>query len=118
MSSVELPAVVSLPELDLVPGLPSTFSGLADELLATMASIRRSGRLLARRPVELSTLTGAQLELVRLVRRRPGVSVAGPPRSCASRPTRSARSSASSPTPGCSMRTRRRRATGGWRGSS
>jgi DNA-binding MarR family transcriptional regulator len=49
---------------------------LADELLSTMASIRRSGRLLARRPVELSTLTASQVDLVRLVRRRPGVSVA------------------------------------------
>jgi DNA-binding MarR family transcriptional regulator len=47
----------------------------ADELLAVMASIRRSGRLLAKRPVELSTLTGSQLDLVRLVLRRPGVSV-------------------------------------------
>ena len=52
-------------------GLPA----LADELLATMASIRRSGRLVAGRPVELSALTGSQVDLVRLVRRRPGVSV-------------------------------------------
>jgi DNA-binding MarR family transcriptional regulator len=51
------------------------WSALADDLLATMASIRRSGRL-AGRPVELSELTGAQLDLVRLVRRRPGISVA------------------------------------------
>jgi DNA-binding MarR family transcriptional regulator len=48
---------------------------LADELLRAMASIRRSGRLVAARPAELSALTGAQLDLVRLVRRRPGVSV-------------------------------------------
>jgi DNA-binding MarR family transcriptional regulator len=48
----------------------------ADQLLTVMASIRRSGRLLARRPVELSTLTGSQIDLVSLVRRRPGVSVA------------------------------------------
>jgi DNA-binding MarR family transcriptional regulator len=41
-----------------------------------MASIRRSGRLLARRPVELSTLTASQVDLVRLLRRRPRVSVA------------------------------------------
>jgi DNA-binding MarR family transcriptional regulator len=39
-----------------------------------MASIRRSSRLLGR-PAELTKLTGAQLDLVRLVRRRPGVSV-------------------------------------------
>lgn len=30
----------------------------------------------ARRPAELSALTGAQLELVRLVRRNPGISIA------------------------------------------
>jgi DNA-binding MarR family transcriptional regulator len=48
---------------------------LADELLRAMASIRRSGRLAAARPAELSALTGAQLDLVRLVRRRPGISV-------------------------------------------
>lgn len=49
---------------------------LADELLSAMASIRRSARLLARRPLELSTLTGSQVDLVRLLRRRPGISVA------------------------------------------
>ena len=49
---------------------------LADELLAAMASIRRRGRLLAGRPVELSALTASQVDLVRLVRRRPQVSVA------------------------------------------
>jgi DNA-binding MarR family transcriptional regulator len=48
---------------------------LADELLATMASIRRSGRHVTGRPVELSGLTGSQVDLVRLVLRRPGVSV-------------------------------------------
>jgi DNA-binding MarR family transcriptional regulator len=44
-------------------------------LIATMASIRRSARRLARRPPSLATLTGAQLELVRLVRRQPEISV-------------------------------------------
>jgi DNA-binding MarR family transcriptional regulator len=48
----------------------------ADQLLWAMASIRRSERVLARRPAELSTLTGSQLDLVRLVLRLPGVSVA------------------------------------------
>jgi len=47
----------------------------ADELLSVMASIRRSGRLLAKRPIELSTLTSSQLDLIRVVLRRPGVSV-------------------------------------------
>jgi DNA-binding MarR family transcriptional regulator len=58
--------------LSPVPGDPSA---LADELLSTLAAIRRSGRLVGR-PAELAELTGAQLDLVRLVRRRPGVSVA------------------------------------------
>ncbi|HEY1635005.1 MAG TPA: winged helix-turn-helix transcriptional regulator, partial [Acidimicrobiales bacterium] len=49
---------------------------MADELLTNIASIRRAGRRQAGRPVELSSLTGAQLELLRLVRRRPGVSIA------------------------------------------
>jgi DNA-binding MarR family transcriptional regulator len=51
------------------------FAALADELLSAMAALRRSARLLARRPVELSALTGSQLDLVRLVHRRPGLSV-------------------------------------------
>lgn len=50
--------------------------GDADQLLGVMSSIRRSGRLLAGRPVELSTLTSSQLDLVRLVLRRPGCSIA------------------------------------------
>lgn len=48
----------------------------ADQLLDAMASIRKSGRLLAARPIELATLTGSQLDLVSLVLRQPGVSVA------------------------------------------
>jgi DNA-binding MarR family transcriptional regulator len=51
------------------------FDLLADELQAAMGSIRRSGRRRAGRPEELSQLTGSQLELVRLLRRRPGMSV-------------------------------------------
>jgi DNA-binding MarR family transcriptional regulator len=48
---------------------------LAGELLTAINSIKRAGRV-AGRPVELSQLTGSQLDLLRLVRRRPGVSVA------------------------------------------
>jgi DNA-binding MarR family transcriptional regulator len=51
------------------------FDLLADELLAAMGAIRRTGRRRAGRPQELSGLTGSQLELVRLLRRRPGISV-------------------------------------------
>jgi DNA-binding MarR family transcriptional regulator len=53
----------------------SDASATATGLLSSTASIRRSARL-AGRPAELASLTGAQLDLVRLVWRRPGVSVA------------------------------------------
>jgi DNA-binding MarR family transcriptional regulator len=49
---------------------------LAGELVTVLASIRRAGRRYTRRPAELSALTGAQLELARLVRRSPGISIA------------------------------------------
>jgi DNA-binding MarR family transcriptional regulator len=57
------------------PHGPKEHAARADDLLSVMASIRRSGRLLAGRPVELSTLTSSQIDLVRLILRRPGVSV-------------------------------------------
>ncbi len=59
-------------------GSPSSeaLTAAADQLLTSMTSIRRSERVLARRPQELATLTGSQLELVRLVLHSPGVSVA------------------------------------------
>jgi DNA-binding MarR family transcriptional regulator len=52
------------------------FMADADQLLHSMTSIRRSERVLARRPAELATLTGSQVELIRIVLRNPGVSVA------------------------------------------
>jgi DNA-binding MarR family transcriptional regulator len=52
------------------------FERIADDLLGAMGTLRRTVRRQAHRPAELAALTGAQLELVRLVRRRPGVSVA------------------------------------------
>jgi DNA-binding MarR family transcriptional regulator len=48
---------------------------VADELLRAIASVRRVSRRHSGRPPELTALTGAQLELARLVRRRPGISV-------------------------------------------
>lgn len=51
-------------------------AALGEELYGLLASIRRSARRRAGRPAEFSALTGAQLELVRLVRRNPGLSVA------------------------------------------
>ncbi len=50
-------------------------AALADTLLSTMGQVRRSGRLVGR-PSAFAGLTGAQLDLVRLVARQPGVSVA------------------------------------------
>lgn len=49
---------------------------LADELLEAMARIRRANRRHGRRPVELSSLSSAQLEFVRFLRCHPGASVA------------------------------------------
>jgi DNA-binding MarR family transcriptional regulator len=60
-----------------VPDLPrSGPEQIADELLRAIGAVRRTSRRHGARPVELSALTGAQLELARLVRRRPGVSIA------------------------------------------
>ena len=50
--------------------------GAADDLLVAMAAIRRAGRQRGGRPLELAALTSAQLELVRLLRRQPGLCVA------------------------------------------
>ncbi len=47
----------------------------AEELLDRLSALRRALRRRSERPEELSRLTGAQLELVRLLRRRPGTSV-------------------------------------------
>ncbi len=53
-----------------------TLSDDSEELLEAVAAVRRALRRYAGRPAELSSLTGAQLELVRLLRREPGVSIA------------------------------------------
>ncbi len=58
------------------PRAKSSSTLVADRLLTAMASIRRAGRRYQGRPVVLSSLTGAQLELLRLVRRRPQISIA------------------------------------------
>jgi len=62
--------------IELATDADGVRSVLAGRLLETMASIRRTGRLVSGRPLELSTLTGSQLDLVRLVHRSPGISVA------------------------------------------
>jgi DNA-binding MarR family transcriptional regulator len=55
---------------------PSPAFTEAEQLLGAMAAVRRTTRRIGGRPVLLATLTGSQLELVKLVSRRPGVSVA------------------------------------------
>lgn len=50
--------------------------GLAETLLDEIAAIRRAARAAGGRPPVYASLTGSQLELLRLVRRRPGISVA------------------------------------------
>jgi DNA-binding MarR family transcriptional regulator len=52
-------------------------SMLADDLLTAMSAIRRATRRRDGRPAELSSLTRAQLELARVVRGHPGISIAG-----------------------------------------
>ena len=51
-------------------------AGLAEELLDSVGLLRRRSRRLAGEPFPGMPLTGAQLELVRLVRREPGLAVA------------------------------------------
>jgi len=58
-----------------VVNVSSDASEIADELFAAMTSIRLAARLVGR-PPEFADVTGAQLDLVRLVRRRPRISVA------------------------------------------
>lgn len=47
-----------------------------DELLDAVSALRRALRRDVERPAELAGLTSAQLELLRVVRRSPGISVA------------------------------------------
>lgn len=51
-------------------------SDLAQALVDVMAAIRRMARRVTGSPGVLSSLTGSQIELVRTVHRRPGISVA------------------------------------------
>jgi DNA-binding MarR family transcriptional regulator len=46
-----------------------------DELLEAVSALRRAVRRDVERPAELARLTGAQLELMRVVRRSPGLTV-------------------------------------------
>lgn len=51
-------------------------AALAEELLAAVGTLRRQVRRTSGRPWPASTLTGAQLDLLRVVRARPGLAVA------------------------------------------
>ena len=48
---------------------------LADELVDAMSSVRRAVRRQAGQVEEVARLTNAQVQLVRVVRRKPGISV-------------------------------------------
>lgn len=48
---------------------------LADQLLETLGALRRQVRRVAGRPWPVGDLSGSQIELVRLVRREPGIPV-------------------------------------------
>ncbi len=72
-----------LPKTSALPATPvgqragdGDLQFLADQLLNAFSAVRRNARRHAVRPAELAPLTGAQLELVRLLRRHPGLSVA------------------------------------------
>ncbi len=54
---------------------PAT-SEVASDLLEVMSALRRTLRRESTRPPELASLTGAQIELLRLLRRHPGIAVA------------------------------------------
>jgi DNA-binding MarR family transcriptional regulator len=58
------------------PPLTAADLALADDLFAAVGQLRRHGRRLGGGPWPARTLSGAQAELARLVRRRPGLSVA------------------------------------------
>jgi DNA-binding MarR family transcriptional regulator len=55
--------------------LVNTTEGLAEELLAAIGLVRRHLRRSVGRPFPLSALTDSQAELIRTVRRNPGISV-------------------------------------------
>jgi DNA-binding MarR family transcriptional regulator len=50
-------------------------TGLAEDLVDVMSAVRRAVQREAGAVAEVASLTGSQLQLVRIVRRRPGVSV-------------------------------------------
>ena len=60
---------------DSVP-LSAADLALADDLFAAVGQLSRHARRLGGGPLPAGNLSGAQVELVRLVRRRPGLSVA------------------------------------------
>ncbi len=59
-----------------VPGLARRNTDVAEALVDAISSVRRAARRQAGRVEALSSLSGAEMELVRALRRRPGRSVA------------------------------------------
>lgn len=64
-----------VPPVDVVP-LAAADVALADELFAAVGQLRRHAQRLGGGPFPSEPLSGAQVELVRIVRRHPGLSVA------------------------------------------
>lgn len=67
--------------IDATHHLPGELDGaelwrLSEQLVTTLAAVRRATRRLAGGPSELGTLSSAEVEVVRVVRRQPGISVA------------------------------------------
>jgi DNA-binding MarR family transcriptional regulator len=58
------------------PGRAESAHALAESLVDAMSAVRRAIRREAGAVAEVASLTGAQLQLVRVVRRQPGISVA------------------------------------------
>ncbi|MDT4893090.1 MAG: hypothetical protein QOE97_2125 [Pseudonocardiales bacterium] len=56
--------------------VPDPDLALAEDLFAAIGQLRRKARHHAGRPWPVTTVSGAQIELIRLVRRHPGTSVA------------------------------------------
>ena len=57
-------------------GRPGEDELLAEELASVLGNLRRQTRRNIGRPWPVETLSGAQIELMRLIRRQPGISVA------------------------------------------
>jgi DNA-binding MarR family transcriptional regulator len=70
------PSLTNVPSATVHASVDSQPAALADELFDAVGLLRRRSRRLAGAPFPGMALSGAQLELVRVVRREPGIAVA------------------------------------------